>query len=138
MNRLYANVIRYFLVMLSLLLISGVWMFIEHSSLNIITMSHYYGQKTLFGLLETLTPHLFGMGTVVFILSHFLALQNKNSKIEAQLSLGLFILMILSNFTVFFIEETSFSIALIKLVSTFLLLLTFFIIIIKVYFRTKL
>ena len=101
-------------------------------------MSHYYAQKTLFGLLETLTPHLFGMGTVVFILSHFLALQNKNSKIEAQLSLGLFILMILSNFTVFFIEETSFAIALIKLISTFLLLLTFFIIIIKVYFRTKL
>lgn len=120
-----------------MLLFSGFWMFIEHTSLNIQELTQYYAQKSLFGLLETVNPHLFGMGVVIFTLTHFLALKNKNTPLESKLSIGLFTVMIFSNLSGFFIEESTILIAWIKLGATLLLMILSSILIVKVYFRTR-
>jgi uncharacterized membrane protein len=119
-----------------MLLLSGFWMFIEHTSLNIQELQNYYSQKSFFGLLETVSPHLFGMGVVIFTLTHFLALKNKNSSIESKLSIILFILMITSNLSGFFISDTSMIMDWIKLFSTLSFLILSILIMIKVYHRT--
>lgn len=137
MTNIYASTIRYFLIMLLMLLFSGFWMFIEHTSLNIQELTQYYAQKSLFGLLETVNPHLFGMGVVIFTLTHFLALKNKNTPLESKLSIGLFTVMIFSNLSGFFIEESTILIAWIKLGATLLLMILSSILIVKVYFRTR-
>ena len=137
MTTLYKNTIRYFLIMFSMLLFTGMWMFIEHTSLNIQELQNYYTPKSFFGLLETVSPHLFAMGMVTFILTHFLALKKRNSFIESKLTLILFLLMLSSNLSGFFINEDSFLLLWVKLFSTLLFFILSLSLIIKVYFRTK-
>ena len=122
-NKLYKIVIHYFLLMLLMLLITGVWMLLLHTSLNIESFTDYYVKKSIFGLLEVVTPHLFAMGTVIFILTHFLSLKNKNSSFESKITLILFSLMLLSNLSMFFISETMAWLVWIKLLSTVLFLI---------------
>ncbi|CAA6800484.1 MAG: Unknown protein [uncultured Sulfurovum sp.] len=136
MKDIYAVVIRYFLLMFLMLLITGVWLLLLHSSLTLESFTNYYVQKTIFGLLEVVTPHLFAMGTAVFILTHFLSLNKKNSSYENKLTLTLFSSMLLSNLSVFFISEQSTWIIWIKLISTLLFLILSLLTIYKVFFRT--
>lgn len=117
--------------MLTLILFSGFLMFIEHTSLSIEGVINYYESKTIFGLLETLSPHLFGMGVAFFILTHFYAvIQGVNQK-KFWLFL-LFILMLVSNFSGFFIAEGSFVFAGLKLGSTVLMILLCFYLMMKI------
>ncbi|CAA6798718.1 MAG: Unknown protein [uncultured Sulfurovum sp.] len=109
--------------MLLMLLITGVWMLLLHTSLSIESFTDYYVQKSIFGLLEVVTPHLFAMGTVIFILTHFLSLKNKNSSFESKTTLILFSLMLISNLSMFFISETMAWLVWIKIISTFLFLI---------------
>lgn len=136
MKDIYAVVIRYFLLMFLMLLITGVWLLLLHSSLTLESFTNYYVQKTIFGLLEVVTPHLFAIGTTVFILTHFLSLNKKNSSYENKLTLTLFSSMLLSNLSVFFISEQSTWIIWIKLISTLLFLILSLLTIYKVFFRT--
>lgn len=124
-NRLYLLVMRYFFVLLLMLLLSGFWMFVEHTQLTIDGVMTYYSPKTVFGLLETVTPHLFGMGVVVFILTHFYTVvQGVYSQWRYLLALMLFALILLSNVSPFLIGENTFIIAILKFVSviTFIVL----------------
>ena len=117
-NRLYLLVIHYFFVMLLMLLLSGFWMFVEHTQLTVDGVMAHYSSKSVFGLLETITPHLFGMGIVVFIVTHFYAVtQGVYTKRRYQLTLLLFVVMIISNASSFFITESDFDLALVKFVS---------------------
>ena len=118
LNTLYIIIIRYFFVMVSLLLISGLWMFWEHTSLTLDGVMGYYAPKSFFGLLETVSPHLFGMGVVVFILTHFYAVMQGIEQKKSWLFL-LFGLVLVANFSGFFIGGVFFS--LVKLVSTVLM-----------------
>ncbi|MCH9814735.1 MAG: hypothetical protein K0U47_12425 [Epsilonproteobacteria bacterium] len=68
----FAIVIRYFLLLTVLLLITGAWMFTLHTHWSVDGTTAYYTQKSFFGLLETVSPHLFGMSIIFFILTHFL------------------------------------------------------------------
>ena len=70
----YTTPLKYFFVMTFLLLATGVWMFVLHTSLSIEGVLDYYAPKTFFGLLETVSPHLFAMGLLIFVLTHFLPL----------------------------------------------------------------
>ncbi len=135
MNKLNVLVIQYFLLMLLLLLITGTWMLLLHTSLSLENFTNYYVQKSVYGLLEVVTPHLFAMGTVVFILTHFLALKNKNSALESKLTLSLFTVMLVSNLSVFFISETMPWLVWVKLVATSLFLVLSLVIIWRVFFR---
>ena len=115
----YFTPLRYFFVMTVMLLATGLWMFVLHTSISIEGTLEYYAPKTFFGLLETVSPHLFGMGVFVFIVTHFFAIiQDVEHKTYRWLSLGLFILMLLSNVSGFFIAAQSDFFALLKLVST--------------------
>ena len=106
-----------------MLFITGVWLLLLNSSLNIESFSNYYVQKSIFGLLEVVTPHLFAMGTVIFILTHFLSLNKKNTFFDNKLSLSLFSLMLISNLSTFLITEHTSWIIWIKLLSTALFLI---------------
>lgn len=93
-------------------------MFIEHTSLSVEGVFKYYEPKSFFGLLETVSPHLFGMSLVIFILTHFyVVIEGINQKRDW--IFGLFGLMLIANLSGFFIGGWFFS--LIKLVSTILM-----------------
>ncbi len=115
----YSTVIRYFLVLLSMLLLSGLWMFVQYISVD--GVSTYYAKKSFFGLLETVSPHLFGMGVVFFILTHFFAVVKGISK-PSRLITVLFIMMVVSNLSGFFIYHDSVLLALVKVLSTLIMI----------------
>jgi len=121
-NGLYNVVIRYFLLMLILLLVTGVWLLLLHSGVTVDSLLHYYAQKTLFGVLETLTPHFLFMSLMMFILTHFLALKNVYTKMDKVLSYLLLIFMFLSLITPLFINENFWWIIYIKIFSMALFL----------------
>ena len=121
-------------MMTILLFITGLWMFVLHTSLSIEGTLDYYAPKTFFGLLETVSPHLFGMGVLVFVLTHFFAIiQGVKQEKYRGFSLWLFLMMLLSNLSGFFIGEENTLLALVKLASTFLFILYGLWAMIKVY-----
>lgn len=118
MNHLYAIVIRYFLLMFLMLLITGTWLLLLHTTFSFESFTHYYVQKSLFGALEIVTPHLFAMGMVVFILTHFLSLKKKNTPLESKATSLLFTVTILLNVSMFCITTNSTWVAGLKLLAT--------------------
>lgn len=136
MKDIYAVVIRYFLVMFLMLLVTGIWLLLLHTSLTVESFTEYYVKKSLFGLLEVVTPHLFAMGTTLFIVTHFLALNKKNTPYEDKLTLTLFTVMLVSNLSVFFITEQTTWIVWIKSLSTLLFLIFSLLTIYRVFLRT--
>jgi len=123
MKRAYLITVQYFLIMLLMLLVTGIWMLLLQTSFTLTAFTQYYVNKSFYGLIETVTPHLFAMGTVVFILTHLLSLNNKNSALESKLSTLLFISMILSNLSLFLITEATSWLIWIKIIATTLFLL---------------
>jgi hypothetical protein len=123
MHQAYKITINYFLIMLFLMMITGIWMVLLQTSFNLENITNYYIDKSLLGVLEVLTPHLFAMGTVVFILTHFLSLKNKNTVLETRVSSLLFLVMLLSNLSLLFITEATPWMIWLKIVSVLFLLL---------------
>lgn len=137
MNKDYKVSIRYFLLMLLMLLLTGIWMLLLHTSLSVDGFSNYYVQKSVFGLLEVATPHLFAMGTVIFILTHFLSLNRRNSSFESKLTLALFTVMIVSNLSGFIITEQTTYLVWVKIISTVLFLVFSLLSMWRVFLRTS-
>jgi len=109
--------LKYFLIMTLLLLISGLWMFGIRTQFNIEGISSYYSLKSFYGTLETVTPHLFGMGLIIFIITHFFAItKNREANKQQWLSLLLFLLILVLNISSFLIASNSFWLASIKLI----------------------
>ena len=136
MNKDYKVSIRYFLLMTLMLLVTGIWMLILHTSLSLESFTNYYVEKSVFGLLEVATPHLFAMGTIVFIITHFLSLNRKNSSFESKLTIALFTVMLVSNFSGFFVTEQTTYLVWVKIVSTLLFFIFMLLVIWRVFFRT--
>ena len=117
----YGLALRYFLVMTLLLLLSGLWMFILNTSLSIEGTTAYYAPKSFHGILDTVSPHLFGMGLIIFILTHFFAILKGVKQENFKTFSILFVLvMLLENMSGFFITEDGLILSLVKLLSTFL------------------
>lgn len=135
MNKDYKISIRYFLLMSLMLLLTGIWMLLLHTSLSIDGFTNYYVQKSVFGLLEVATPHLFAMGTVIFILTHFLSLNRRNSSFESKLTLSLFTFMLISNLSGFVVTEQTTYLVWIKIVSTLLFFVFSFLTMWRVFYR---
>lgn len=114
----YTIALRYFSVMTLLLLFTGIWMFMLNTSLSIEGTIAYYAPKSLYGLLETVSPHLFGMGLIIFILTHFFAILKGVKQENFKMFSLLFVLvMLLENLSGFFIMEDGVFFAVIKLLS---------------------
>lgn len=117
----YSIALRYFFVMTVLLLFTGVWIFVLNTSLSIEGTSAYYAPKSFHGLLDTVSPHLFGMGLIVFILTHFFAILKGVKQENFKTFSLLFILVLLvENLSVFFIVEDGIVFSVLKLLSTLL------------------
>ncbi|HHD75937.1 MAG TPA: hypothetical protein ENK95_03815 [Campylobacterales bacterium] len=123
MHQAYKITINYFLLMLLLIIITGIWIVLLQTSLNLETITNYYVNKSLLGVLEVLTPHLLAMGTVVFILTHFLSFKNKNTSLETKISTLLFLVMLLSNLSLLVITEITPWMIWVKIISLLLFLL---------------
>lgn len=117
----YSIALRYFFVMTVLLLFTGVWIFVLNTSLSIEGTSAYYAPKSFHGLLDTVSPHLFGMGLILFILTHFFAILKGVKQENFKTFSLLFILVLLvENLSVFFIVEDGIVFSVLKLLSTLL------------------
>ncbi len=112
----YEIVLRYFAVMSMMLIGSGFWMFLLHTSMSLQATIDYYAPKSLFGLLETVSPHLFGMGLFVFVTTHFFAVIKKATfAYDQQFAILFFGVVVLENIAGFLITKESILFASIKL-----------------------
>ena len=129
----YLIPLKYFFVMTVLLVFTGLWMSILHTSLSIEGTLVYYAPKSAFGLLETVSPHIFGMVLLVFIMTHFFAIA-KELKQEKyyRVSILFYFILLFTNLSGFFISETGYLFAVVKLFSTLLFVLFILISIVKV------
>lgn len=81
LHKMYKIAILYFGFFLLLLLLSGVMIYAEKTSLSVIeTLQYYIGSeadfiapKTNAGLLKLILPHIFAFGLLSMVLLHFLA-----------------------------------------------------------------
>ena len=110
---LYSLPIRYMLIYVILILMSGVWLFLlaqgyESSESIISTLKNLIispAEKSLHGLVEVAAPHLFAMGTLIFVVAHFMLFSTKVSpKISLRVSMLLFIFALLDIFAYFAIS----------------------------------
>ncbi|MEN8727990.1 MAG: hypothetical protein ABF276_08525 [Sulfurovum sp.] len=85
---LYTIPIGYMIVYVVLILISGLWLFLLSQGLdssegifetlkNIIDAPE---TKSLEGIIEVATPHVFAMGSLVFVVAHFMLFSTKVSQ----------------------------------------------------------
>jgi len=117
----YGLSLRYFFLMTLLVLFSGLWMFLVNTSFGLEETSKYYAPKSFYGLLETVSPHLFSMAVLIFILTHFFAIVSGVEHKKFRLfSVLFFVVMLLANVSGFFITETGVFFTLLKLLSTLL------------------
>ena len=95
---LYHIPIAYMLVYVVAILVSGVWLFFLSQGLSssdiletFMNIGNAAEPKSLHHFIEVATPHMFAMGTVVFVLAHFMLFSTKISyKFSLRISTLLF------------------------------------------------
>ena len=78
--KLFALVISMALLLISLRLLSGIWLFVEKFGLTPSEVTLYFAgdaesfimPKSFEGLLETAVPHFLAISTTIFVYAHFL------------------------------------------------------------------
>ena len=122
------------LIYVVLILGSGLWLFllsqglessesVMHTIKNFITTP---ADKSLEGLIEVVTPHLFAMGTLIFVVAHFMLFSTKISqKVSLIVAMILFIFALFDIFSYFAIILGLLVSGWIKLVSMLLFVLLF-------------
>jgi len=107
---LYSLPIRYMLIYVILILMSGLWLFLlsqglECSESIISTLKNVIASpahKSIEGLIEVATPHLFAIGTLIFVAAHFMLFSTKVSqKMSLIVAMVLFILALFDIFSYF-------------------------------------
>ena len=131
---LYTIPIRYMLIYVVLLLVSGLWLFLLSQGLdssgsvmqtikNVITSPAH---KSVEGLIEVATPHLFALGTLIFVVAHFMLFStNVSQKVSLMVAMILFALALFDIFSYFAITFGLLVSGWIKLVSMLLFVLLF-------------
>lgn len=109
---LYSLPVRYMLIYIILILISGLWLFLLSQGLecnesilstlkNVITTP---AEKSIEGLIEVATPHLFAIGTLIFVSAHFMLFSTRFSqKTSLIAAMALFIFALFDIFSYFVI-----------------------------------
>ncbi len=107
---LYSLSIRYMLIYIILIIMSGLWLFLLSQGLecsesiistlkNVVTTPAH---KSIEGLIEVATPHLFAIGTLIFVTAHFMLFSTKISqKISLIMAMFLFIFALFDVFSYF-------------------------------------
>ncbi|HEY9189891.1 MAG TPA: hypothetical protein VIM88_03415 [Sulfurovum sp.] len=107
---LYSLPIRYMLLYVILILMSGVWLFLLSqgldSSENVISTLKSFivspAEKSIQGLIEVAAPHLFAIGTLLFVAAHFMLFSTKVSpKVSLRVSMLLFLFALFDIFAYF-------------------------------------
>ena len=107
---LYTLPIRYMLIYVILILMSGIWLFLlsQGSECNesiIATLQNIFtapAEKSLEGLIEVATPHLFAIGTLIFVTAHFMLFSTRVSqKISLVVAMFLFVFALFDIFSYF-------------------------------------
>ncbi len=107
---LYSIPIRYMLIYVILILMSGLWLFLlsqgfESSESVMSTMNNVItapAHKSVEGLIEVVTPHLFAIGTLIFIVAHFMLFSTKVSqKVSMIVAMFLFVFALFDIFSYF-------------------------------------
>ena len=107
---LYSLPIRYMLIYVSLILMSGLWLFllsqgydssesIMRTLKNLITAP---ADRSVEGLIEVVTPHLFAISTLIFVTAHFMLFSTKVSqKVSLRAAMLLFLFALFDIFSYF-------------------------------------
>ena len=131
--KLYHIPIAYMLVYVVAILATGVWLFLLSQGLGssdimqtltkIVTLPE---SKSLHNFIEVATPHLFSMGTLIFVVAHFMLFSTKISqRFSLRVSVWLFIVALL-NIAAYLLIITGFVVSgWIKLLSMGLFVLLF-------------
>ena len=107
---LYSLPIRYMIIYVILILMSGLWLFLlshglECSESLLGTLKNVIAspaEKSMEGLTEVATPHLFAMGTLIFVAAHFMLFSTKISqKSSLIVAMALFIFALFDIFSYF-------------------------------------
>lgn len=105
---LYKIPIAYMLVYVVLILCTGVWLFLLSQGLNssdgvmstIMSIVNSPEPKSLHNFIEVAAPHMFAIGAMVFVASHFMLFSTKISqKTSLIVSMLLFVLALLNIFS---------------------------------------
>lgn len=94
----YTIPIAYMLVYVVAILVSGVWLFLLSQGLSnldmietLLSIVNSPAPKSLHNFIEVATPHMFAMGTLLFVVAHFMLFSTKVSqKFSMAISLLLF------------------------------------------------
>ncbi len=131
---LYTIPIGYMIVYVVLILISGLWLFflsqgldssegVIHTIQNVINAPE---TKSLEGIVEVATPHIFAMGSLVFIAAHFMLFSTKISQKHALIvAMLLFVFALFDIFAYLLITFGLLVSGWIKLLSMFIFVLLF-------------
>ena len=131
---LYAIPIRYMLIYIVLILISGLWLFflsqgLDSSGSVISTLKNVIASpavKSVEGLVEVVTPHLFSIGALIFVTAHFMLFSTKVSqKVSLKVAMLLFVFALFDIFAYFAITFGLLVSGWIKLLSMLLFVLLF-------------
>ena len=102
---LYAIPIGYMLIYVVLILASGLWLFLLSQGLDssegvlhtIESIMHRPKPKSLHNFIEVAAPHLFAIGTLIFVVAHFMLFStNIPQKVSRLVSMWVFMLALLN------------------------------------------
>ena len=101
---LYHIPIAYMLVYVIAILATGVWLFLLSQGLGssdilqtLTQISMFPKTKSLHNFIEVATPHMFAMGTLIFVVAHFMLFSTKISqRFSLRISVLLFIVALLN------------------------------------------
>jgi len=101
---LYHIPIAYMLFYVVAILVSGVWLFLLSQGLSdsdvmttLTTFIHSPLPKSMHSYIEVAAPHMFAMGTLIFVVVHFMLFSTKVSKkFSLRISLTLFTMALLN------------------------------------------
>ena len=130
---LYQIPIAYMLLYVVAILVSGVWLFLLSQGLAsadiLQTFTNIVNRpdpKSLHHFIEVATPHMFAMGTLIFVVAHFMLFSTKVSKkLSLAVSLVFFIVALFNISAYLFISSGLMVSGWIKLLSMALFILLF-------------
>ncbi len=131
---LYKIPIGYMLIYVVLILVSGLWLFLLSQGLDssesmihtIQTIIHTPKPKSLHNFIEVAAPHVFAIGTLIFVVAHFMLFSTKISqKVSLIVAMLLFTVALFNIFAYLVISVGLLVSGWIKLVSLLLFVLLF-------------
>jgi len=102
--KLYSIPIAYMLVYVVAILVTGVWLFLLSQGLGSADMMQtltyvitFPEPKSLHNFIEVATPHIFAMGTLIFVVAHFMLFStNISQRFSLRVSVLLFVVALLN------------------------------------------